>query len=524
LTDDAFPVVIIGGGLAGLVAGVHLAERGIQPLILEADSLWPGGRLSGGDPETFTYAGKTWSFKPDHGVHAVWGGYVNLKSVIQQFTETQLVPSKGEVWINRWGREVRRVEAGNVIRNSWLPAPFHYLQLLLRPTFWRTIIPLDFLSLPGFLFSIFATLGFDPIKEQRSVEQLRLNDYFRGWTPNLRATFKGLAANLLAAPVNTISWSAFIAALRFYTVLRRDSWQMSFFPSDSHSSLIQPLIEAVEVRSGEVRYGCTAIRLEQNNGLWSISVEDSAFGGQKKVFAKHVIIATNAPAAQRLLEASPDLDTVVKDYSFPAALRNVTVRIWFKSTPNIESTSGMFTGDFLPDNFFWLHQMYDDYRLWHSETGGSAIEVHIYGAASVLDMPDQNLLIECVTELQRAHPELKDQFVYGTVRRNSKVHTEFRVPDESTPNVNPPISNVHMCGDWIRYDTPALWMERSTVTGIAAANSILRAKGKTTFELLAPPPPGLFVQLLTLIARLLRLVVTPIFWSLRTVSGMMRTT
>ncbi len=43
------PVHIIGAGLAGLTAALHLAERGITPIVLEADSLWAGGRLSGGE-------------------------------------------------------------------------------------------------------------------------------------------------------------------------------------------------------------------------------------------------------------------------------------------------------------------------------------------------------------------------------------------------------------------------------------------------------------------------------------------
>ena len=58
MTDqDRFPVVIVGAGLAGLTAGLVLAERGIQPLILEADTTWPGGRLAGGDPEAFEFNG-----------------------------------------------------------------------------------------------------------------------------------------------------------------------------------------------------------------------------------------------------------------------------------------------------------------------------------------------------------------------------------------------------------------------------------------------------------------------------------
>ena len=82
---DRFPVVIVGGGLAGLLAAAHLAGRGIPPLLLEADSQYAGGRLQGGAAETFTYAGREWSFASEHGMHALWGGYDNLRAALDRF-------------------------------------------------------------------------------------------------------------------------------------------------------------------------------------------------------------------------------------------------------------------------------------------------------------------------------------------------------------------------------------------------------------------------------------------------------
>ena len=137
--QDRVPVVVIGAGLAGLSAALHLAERGVLPIVLEADQLWPGGRLSGGDPDVFQHRGRDWKFPNEHGVHAVWGGYANLRALLERFTDTRLIPSPGEEWINRWGREVRRIEAGNAVRSRWIPAPFHYLNLLLHPAIWQTI-------------------------------------------------------------------------------------------------------------------------------------------------------------------------------------------------------------------------------------------------------------------------------------------------------------------------------------------------------------------------------------------------
>ncbi|MBK7451390.1 MAG: FAD-dependent oxidoreductase [Anaerolineales bacterium] len=47
---DKHDVIIIGGGIAGLTAALHLAERGLKPLILESNE-HIGGRLAG-LPET----------------------------------------------------------------------------------------------------------------------------------------------------------------------------------------------------------------------------------------------------------------------------------------------------------------------------------------------------------------------------------------------------------------------------------------------------------------------------------------
>lgn len=511
--SNNFPVIVIGAGLAGLAAAVHLAERGMEPLVLEADRIWSGGRLAGGEDESFMYQGKEWIFTPEHGVHALWGGYVNMRAMIEQFTATQLQPSAGEEWINRWGREVRRMEAGNAIRSRWIPAPFHYLQLLFSPQIWAAITPLDFLSLPGVLTSILLTVGVDPLREKRPWDGLLLKDFFNLWTPNLRTTFEGLATNLLAAPKDQISLAGFIAALRFYTMLRRDSWQMHYFHANAQSSVIQPLQKRLEESGGAIYNGVTALGLERSDNGWRIRVEDSRRGGYGTFHADHVILATDPEAAKRILHASPDTQPQAETIFFPEGVGNATVRLWFASAPHTAIPGGMMTGDFAPDNFFWLHLLYDDHRQWHAETGGSTIELHYYDE-TVYNQPDRNLIITSVTEIQRAFPEVSGDFIHATVRRNSKVHPRFRIPTDEMLHVRTPWQQVYACGDWIGYDTPALWMERSTVTGIAAANEVLKAHGKEPFAILTPPAPEITVRVLGAIVRAGRFLLAPLITGL----------
>jgi len=489
-TQDNIPVVIIGAGLAGLTAGVHLAERGVQPMILESDYLWAGGRLSGGEPDLLEHQGQTWAFKPDHGVHALWGDYHNMRAMIDRFLpETELQASHGEEWINRWGREVRMLEAGNAIRSRWLPAPFHYLQLLFHPGIWATITPLDFLSLPGFLVSVLLTVGYDPIREKSALDGLAMREYFRGWTPNLRATFIGVGQNLMAAHIDDTDLSAYVAALRFYTIMRRSSWQMQYLPADSNTSLIQPLVERIQSNGGSVRGGTTVTRLEKLNIGWRVVIEDALAQGMRSVYADNVIIATNAPSAKRILHNSPDTADKAETMIFPSGLRNIVIRLWFKSSPREGTQGGMLTGNFTADNFFWLHRLYDDFREWHEATGGSAIELHFYATGNFLDLPERNLVINAVNEAIYAFPELKGQFLHGTVRRNSGVHTRFRVPTDDSLWVNTPWDDLHACGDWVGYNTPSFWMERSTTTGIASANRVLEKYGFDPYPILQPDPP-----------------------------------
>ena len=171
----------------------------------------------------------------------------------------------------------------------------------------------------------------------------------------------------------------------------------------------------------------------------------------------------------------------------------------------------MLTGDFRADNFFWLHRLYDDCRQWHEATGGSAVEVHFYGEESLMEMPERNLVILAVDDIQRAFPNLKGSFVHASVRRNSKVHTRFRVPTQESLFVDTPWDNIYACGDWIGYDTPSMWMERATVTGIASANAVLKHYSKDEFTILMPQRPEWLALGLEAIMRILRAIFTPIF-------------
>src|SRR5437868_4401829 len=91
------PVVIVGGGVAGLMAALHLAERGVRPLLLEASQQHIGGRLSDGPSIGFEHAGRRWEFPGEHGVHGIWSPYVNFTAALGRHgLLPPLVPARDE--------------------------------------------------------------------------------------------------------------------------------------------------------------------------------------------------------------------------------------------------------------------------------------------------------------------------------------------------------------------------------------------------------------------------------------------
>lgn len=474
-------VIVVGGGLAGLTAALHLAERGLHPLVLEADPEHLGGRLKATPTVTLEQAGQTWDFAGEHGVHAVWSPYRNLQAMwVRHSLRPVLVPAQEETWVLATAGGIRRAPIGSAIRGSWLPAPLHYLALLTRPRFWAMLSLHDWAALLRVFATLLSALSIDPLAEDQPLYGLSLAEVCRGWSPHLTALFTGLARNALPANPEQVPASGFFAFLRFYTLRRRDAWVFSYLPHASPRALIDPLAAAVAAHGGEIRLGAEVTRVERNGAGWRVLGEGLDLTGDA------LILAVDAPAAEKLLRASPDTAEIAAGLRLPSGWQTAVVRFWFAEQPAQRGAeAGIFSGDFVLDNFFWLHRLYDDYIRWSRATGGSALEAHIYGPPELLAQPDAALLARARVDVLRAWPELRERVLHQTLTRNPATQTLLHAgrPEEHL-GVETPWEGLICCGDWVRDATPAMFMERACVTGIKAANAVLRAYNLAPWPLL----------------------------------------
>ncbi len=461
-----------------MTAALHLAERGLKPLILEADER-VGGRLSG--KEEIVING--WKFPNEHGVHGVWSSYLNFKAMLRRHgVIDKLIPANDEQWIYRQHNFIGRVNIGSMIRNSPLPAPLHYLPLLFHPKFMWMLSLSDWASLFHVWGALLMSIGIDPFVEDQPLEGLTFGKSLKRWGPAFRALFFGLTRNGLSTNPDDVPLAGFLAFLRFYTVMRRDAWRFEYLPNGG-GDVCEELSAAITQLGGEIKYKSRVMRIAKD-GDWIAHFESDE--GSSSIRSRFVILASDSPSAESIIGSSFHADGLF----FPHGLSHAVIRLWFDKQPRKHPEAGIFSGDFIMHNFFWLDKIYDEYRKWSDEKGGACIEVHVYGPEDVLKQTDAVLLTNVLTDFYRAFPELKGHLIKPHLQRNAATHTLPALGARGTHlGIETPWENFFCAGDWVWHQNPSFFLERACVTGLEAANRVLSLCGKESFDVQPYPPP-----------------------------------
>lgn len=118
-TPKSLPVVIVGGGVAGLAAGTRLAAEGQRVCVLEAAPAL-GGRAR-------SFIDRTTHDAVDNGQHALMGCYEEFLALLERIGQADSL-TKGTPRIPLWSAE-KGIQALDCPR---LPAPLHFAAGLLR--------------------------------------------------------------------------------------------------------------------------------------------------------------------------------------------------------------------------------------------------------------------------------------------------------------------------------------------------------------------------------------------------------
>ena len=131
-------------------------------------------------------------------------------------------------------------------------------------------------------------MGVDPLAENQPLGNLKLDYLVKHWAPAVRAFFVGLARNGFSATPEEIPLSGFIGFLRFYTLMRRDSWAFSYMPMDGGTSLAEPLADRAIDCGAEIRMGCHTTKVERTSTGWKIDYTQDKGNSKSKGSQRHL--------------------------------------------------------------------------------------------------------------------------------------------------------------------------------------------------------------------------------------------
>lgn len=449
--------IVIGGGFAGLAAGVDLAAHGVRPLVLEAR------------PQL---GGRAYSFRHgptgeviDNGQHALMGCYTHTLAFLERIGATRKLVRQPNL---RVAMTHRRLGPG-VIAAAPLPGPLHMLAGVLRYRLLtrseRVAVLLGGLRVLAMHRRRDARLAKGTVAEVLTSLGQSAHAQASFWNPVAIATLNESPARAAAAP--------------FAAVLAR-----AFFGSRRDAQFILPAVGLSELYTGDARRyiearggslltraavaGIDVDRAESPSGAatWG-RVRGVRLRDGTAIAASSCIVAVPPRAALGLLpdgvRPAVGLDRPDRFGASPI----VSVHLWLERPVLAEPFLGL-----LGATTQWL---FNRTALLGRNGGGQCLSAVISAGREVAQWDHAEIVRTVVADLHGAVPGAS-----GVAVRHAAVVKEKHATISTTPAVEPlrpraetPIAGLFLAGDWIATGLPPT-IESAVQSGHEAAGLVMK--------------------------------------------------
>ncbi len=469
--SDSSPVLVAGGGIAGISAAVGLAERDVAVLLVEPETEL-GGRVRAW-PVGDAGAGLTMS----RGFHAFFRQYYNLRALLRRTDPglDNLVPIEDYPLVSADGpadsfTAIPRTPPLNMAAFV-AKSPSFALRDLARVDAGAAMELLD-VSFPA-TFS-----AYDGESAAHFLDRLN-------FPPGARHLALEVFARSFFAHPDDFSAGELVGMFHTYFLGSAEGLLFDVPSADYETALWGPLRHYLEQLGVRVLTGETVTGLDLSDRD-RLRVE-LASGVELSPGA--VVVATDVVTSRNLL-----LGAGVGESSWSARVAGLRTappfavwRLWLDTPVTPERAPFLGTSGFGPlDNVSVLERFEDGARRWSQTHGGSVVELHAYA----LDAPVDETAVQerLLAELHRIYPELA-----GASARHSEWLVRNDCPlSAPTPwldrlTVDTPDPRLVLAGDGIRCDLPVALMERAATTGFLAANQLLAGRGLAGHDLWSVP-------------------------------------
>lgn len=455
---DSKDVVVIGGGFAGLSAGVALAERGFRVALLERKPALGGRAYSFEDPDTGDFV--------DNGQHVLMGCYSETLDFLRRIGSGDNLVFHNDLEIEMLAGPGRSA----TLRTAHLPGPLHMSAALMRYKHLslgeRYSAARAGLKLLNILKRDRARL--EKITVAELMAQLEQSDNARRafWYPLSIATLNDEP---------DVSSAALLAE-----VLKR-----AFFSRRSDSAFVYS-------RVGLSDLYCTGARkiIEQAGGIVAQKaiVEGLEVDGEgevervrlrdgRKLEAAHFVSAVPPHNLVRMLPENAVADPFFQKCNQLGTSPIICVHVWLDR----EVTRSSFVG-FIGTATQWL---FNKRRIFerHGERHPGYLSFVISGARRLVDTSNEELLDLVIKDLGAMIPAARSAKVTKALVLKEKQATMAPNPESYLlrPGAKTPLRNLFLAGDWIQTGLPAT-IESAVISGRAAAAAIAERAGRVTAE------------------------------------------
>jgi uncharacterized protein with NAD-binding domain and iron-sulfur cluster len=475
--------IILGTGIAGLVAGYELGRRGVRVTLLDA------APVAGGRTTSYTDArGRA----VDTGLHVVADHYVNLIEVLASLSVSRRL---------RWVGQHTYLRAGQPPM-EWYFSPHAPPLHLLRPMREAPLSLGARLRLGG--------VGLRLLSYSQS-DLAELDDLTYGAWHRRHGLGDGFALELAEAAADaatflTVEEAAARPVLSWLKYLLRNqhAGDVGLFQGTLAECLVDPLLRAIEGQGGQVRLG-TAVRGfslspdgRRVEGVWTAPAREGgpvhrADGAveaddqhRELLRGDYIISAMNIQSLRAVLPAPAARAAGLTDAMRLTTTPAMSLIVWFDRPitpvpPGAPLTTGCAMRDFV------------DMATLGRQPGGAPGAVYqfvITRAKSRFEDPDQVVVDDVVRDLKAVWPAARPAQVvdYALSRIGAAMFAALPGAHRLRPAPQTQLSNLVLAGDWIRHDLNAS-MEGAALSGRMAADAVLRACGQPGVVIRVPPDP-----------------------------------
>lgn len=463
-------VIIVGGGLSGLTAGIHLIERGFEVEIFEKSSVC-GGKL-----ESHKDSFRGCNISLEHGFHAWWGQYHNLIDMMRKLNIEKNLKEITSVKIRVKGRHDESIYF----------SPRVYPFFLLFPLLFSKNI--SFREMMDSMSVSILILRYDKKRYDKWFDNISFNELMKEYdTPeNIQKVFfePFMKAGFFADP-EEISAASFLELFHFYLSGNIEDFKCYHIGGNPQEKVIEPMMRYFLDRGG---------RINLNSEIDNLIVDDYEIKGIQQFHedgqsiihrGDYFIIATDISGIQGISSNMIKNIGEARRDEFGKVLKLKTnncivIRIWFNKPTKPDRVPVGFVSDFkFITVYFILSRLNDDIKECSKKTGTHCIEFIISEIPELTELYDEELLKVITPEIIELLPELKDA---GMIDYFLMRHDNYTFFNKGALGLRPStqssaFTNLFYAGDWVYLDIPVFFMEKAVMTAKIAANYIMTQEG-----------------------------------------------